>query len=88
MKHEVFILGGRSEEQERMEEEWLGEMRRGEERGLRKRAIVTPHAQRERGKVIDRGVHISLTLANGCNPTSSFAQTFQHANDIHSRHYE
>ena len=27
-----------------------------------------------------------LTLANGCNPTTSFAQAFQHAssNDIHS----
>ena len=31
---------------------------------------------------------LSLTLANGCNPTTSFAQAFQHANDIHSRHYE
>ena len=29
---------------------------------------------------------LSLTLANGCNPTTSFAQAFQHAssNDIHS----
>ena len=28
----------------------------------------------------------TLTLANGCNPTTSFAQVFQHAssNDIHS----
>ena len=34
--------------------------------------------------------HLSLTLANGCNPTTSFAQAFQHAssNDIHSRHDE
>ena len=31
-----------------------------------------------------------LTLTNGCNPTTSFAQAFQHAssNDIHSRHDE
>ena len=29
---------------------------------------------------------VSLTLANGCNPTTSNAQAFQHAssNDIHS----
>ena len=29
---------------------------------------------------------VTLTLANGCNPTTSFAQAFQHAssNDIHS----
>ena len=32
----------------------------GEERGLRKGAIVTPHAQREQGKVINRGVHIYI----------------------------
>ena len=31
---------------------------------------------------------LTLTLANGCNFTTSFAQAFQHANDIHSRHYE
>ena len=33
---------------------------------------------------------VTLTLANGCNPTTSFAQAFQHAssNDIHSRHDE
>ena len=31
---------------------------------------------------------VTLTLANGCNPTTSFAQAFQHANDIHSCHYE
>ena len=29
---------------------------------------------------------VTLTLANGCNPTTSFAQAFQYAssNDIHS----
>ena len=31
---------------------------------------------------------VTLTLANGCNPTTSFVQAFQHANDIHSRQYE
>ena len=31
---------------------------------------------------------LTLSLANGCNITTSFAQAFQHANDIHSRHYE
>ena len=28
---------------------------------------------------------ITLSLANGCNFTTSFAQACQHANDIHSR---
>ena len=34
--------------------------------------------------------NVTLTLANGCNPTTSLAQAFQHAssNDIHSRHDE
>ena len=31
---------------------------------------------------------LTLSLANGCNFTTSFAQACQHANDIHSRHYE
>ena len=33
-----------------------------------------------------RAIQLPLTLANGCNPTTSFAQAFQHAssNDIHS----
>ena len=26
------------------------------------RSVVTPHAQRERGKVIDRGVHIYIYI--------------------------
>ena len=38
-------------------EERLGEMRKREDE---KGAIVTPHAQRERGKVIGRGVHIYI----------------------------
>ena len=32
-----------------------------EKEGLRDRPFITPHAQRERGKVIDRGVHIYIT---------------------------
>ena len=29
---------------------------------LNETAIITPHAQRERGKVIDRGVHIYMSV--------------------------
>ena len=35
---------------------------------MRKGAIVTPHAQRERGKVIDRGVQIYY-WASAASPT-------------------
>ena len=46
MKHEVFILGGQriDQKQEGMEER-LGGMRKGEERGLRKGAIVSSSPQ-------------------------------------------
>ena len=43
-------------------EERQREMRKGRRERMRKGAIVTPHAQRERGKVIGRGVHIYIYI--------------------------
>ena len=48
-------------------------------------SIVLEEAAKKRSK---SRPSVTLALANGCNPTTSFAQAFQHANDIHSRHYE
>ena len=46
MKHEVFILGGqRIDQKSKKGWERLGEMRKGEERGLRKGAIVSSRPQ-------------------------------------------
>ena len=48
-------------------EERLGEMRKGRRERMRKGAIVTPHAQRQRGKVISCGVHIIYMFVNEKN---------------------
>ena len=55
---------------------------------IRKFIILSAIAIGDRHPLWSRSV--TLTLANGCNPTTSFAQAFQHAssNDIHSRHDE
>ena len=63
MKHEVFILGGQRIDQKST---------------LKKGAIVTPHAQRERGKVIGRGVHIYICgQKNNLNRTLEIDSPFQ-----------
>ena len=53
---------------------------------IRKVIIFSAIATEDRHPLRSRTV--TLTLANGCNFTTSFAQAFQHANDIHSHHYE
>ena len=39
--------------------------------------LVTPHAQRERGKVIDRGVHMSVVEEKKLNRTLEIDSPFQ-----------
>ena len=53
---------------------------------IRKVVIFSAIATDDRHPLRSRSV--TLSLANGCNFTTSFAQACQHANDIHSRHYE
>ena len=53
---------------------------------IRKVIIFSAIATDDRHPLRSRSV--TLSLANGCNFTTSFAQACQHANDIHSRHYE
>ena len=47
---------------------------------LYNRALVTPHAQRERGKVIDRGVHIYICLWSKKNFESYFRDRLTFSN--------